>query len=114
MRNLRLACFILFFTAILPGCASFLAGQIVKGGGSQVSGNFDWTVDEPVCDNFEQVVTALIPFCQPDTRPGGLAFLAVPVGADAVFWNEVRVALLYNVGVDVGGHARAPEGVYCV
>jgi|TARA_Y100001968_G_scaffold316669_1_gene344800 hypothetical protein len=56
MRNLRLACLILFFTAILPGCASFLAGQIVKGGGSQVSGNFDWTVDEPVCDNLEHCV----------------------------------------------------------
>ena len=56
MRNLRLACFILFITAILPGCASFLAGQIAKGGGSQVSGNFDWTVEEPVCDNFGHCV----------------------------------------------------------
>ena len=56
MRNLRLACFILFITAILPGCASFLADQIAKGGGSQVSGSFAWTVEEPVCDNFGHCV----------------------------------------------------------
>lgn len=60
MRLLRLTFLIVIFIAALPGCASFLASQIAKGGDSQVSGNFDWTVEELVCDNFEH--------CFPVTR----------------------------------------------
>lgn len=56
MRRIRLIILIVFCMSTLPGCASLLASQIAKGGGSQVTGNFGWTVEEVVCDTSHHCV----------------------------------------------------------